>query len=99
MIAILLMYSADQVLTSERGVLYPLDFILDKGFRWKKNSPKHQAVRVEVQDKSKLLKKGATFCEIDSEPAIESISLEMKQQELDRRYRTVDIGLPVFLVF
>lgn len=70
-----------------------MDFILDKGFTWKKNSPKHQAVSVEVHDKSKLLKKGAAFPGIDS---IESISLEMKQQELDRRYRTVDIGLPFF---
>jgi len=99
MIAILLMYSAYQVLTGQCGVLYPLDFILDKGFRRKKNSPKHQAVSVEVQDKNKHLKKGATFPEMDSEPAIESISLEMKQQELDRRYRTVDIGFPFFMFF
>lgn len=79
-------------------MLYPLDFILDKGFRWKKSSPKHQVVSVEVHDKCKILKKGATFPGIDSEPAIESISLEMKQQELDQRYITVDIGLPYFCV-
>ncbi|KAL3755279.1 hypothetical protein ACJRO7_002345 [Eucalyptus globulus] len=75
----------NKVLTGQCGVLYPLDFILDKGFRRKKNSPKHQAVSVEVQDKNKHLKKRATFPEIDCEPAIESISLEMKQQKLDRR--------------
>ncbi|XP_048142031.1 LOW QUALITY PROTEIN: ABC transporter A family member 1 [Rhodamnia argentea] len=75
----------NKVLTGERGVLYPLDFILDKGFRRKKNSPKHQVVSVEVHDKSKVLKKRAAFPGIDSEPAIESISMEMKQQELDQR--------------
>ncbi|PIA53512.1 hypothetical protein AQUCO_00900239v1, partial [Aquilegia coerulea] len=76
----------DKILPRENGVRYPWNFLFKKYF-WAKKSilqENESSLMVGVDDVS--CQKRTTFSSGGSlEPAFESISLDMKQQELDRR--------------
>ncbi|XP_057982078.1 ABC transporter A family member 1 [Malania oleifera] len=76
----------DKVLPRENGVRYPWNFIFRRYF-WRKGSAiEHRASSSEVKIKNKLSRKIGSFYGKDScEAAVEAISLDMKQQELDCR--------------
>ncbi|XP_058083562.1 ABC transporter A family member 1 isoform X2 [Magnolia sinica] len=72
----------DKVLPRENGVRQPWNFLFKKCFWGKKSIVCQNASNVGV----KVGKNKATFANKDGgEPAIEAISLDMKQQELDSR--------------
>ncbi|GKU89849.1 hypothetical protein SLEP1_g3933 [Rubroshorea leprosula] len=76
----------DKVLPRENGVRYPWNFIFQKCFWRKKTTIKPQMSSYEIKINDKLLKKKTIFPKNDtSEPALEAISLDMKQLELDGR--------------
>ncbi|XP_068659362.1 ABC transporter A family member 1 isoform X2 [Aristolochia californica] len=69
----------DKVLPRENGVHYPWNFLFTKSFWGKKNN-------LEVKLSDKVSESATTLgCKDCPEPAIEAISLDMKQQELDGR--------------
>ncbi|KAG4214601.1 hypothetical protein ERO13_A01G131111v2 [Gossypium hirsutum] len=76
----------DKVLPSENGVRYPWNFMFQKCF-WKKRSAiKHHVSSYEVRVNDTISKRKNIFPRKDmSGPAVEAISLEMKQQEIDGR--------------
>lgn len=73
----------DKVLPRENGVRYPWNFIFHRCFL-RKSTPKH-AVGLEARKFSDSLPKVNFPGEEIAEPAVEAISLDMKQQELDGR--------------
>ncbi|KAF9597369.1 hypothetical protein IFM89_017715 [Coptis chinensis] len=76
----------DKVLPRENGVSYPWNFLFKKYFWGKKSLLPHQASSSEVKINDKLCRNEIRFTGSGySEPALEAISLDMKQQELDRR--------------
>ncbi|PPD73624.1 hypothetical protein GOBAR_DD29449 [Gossypium barbadense] len=76
----------DKVLPSENGVRYPWNFMFQKCF-WKKRSAiKHHVSSYEVRVNDTISKRKNIFPRKDMcGPAVEAISLEMKQQEIDGR--------------
>ncbi|XP_037492924.1 ABC transporter A family member 1 isoform X1 [Jatropha curcas] len=81
----LLLYCAvglylDKVLPRENGVRHPWNFIFKNCFWRKKGIVRHHVSNSEVKLNDKLSLGNDTV-----EPAIEAISLDMKQQELDNR--------------
>lgn len=76
-----------QVLPRENGVHYPWNFIFSKSF-WKKktiNTDQTATLDVNINDEVSIQKMG--FPGKDNiKPSVETISLDMKQQELDSRY-------------
>lgn len=74
----------DQVLPKENGVRYPWNFMFQKCF-WKKRSTTDTSCTLEklndhhAKEKANIVKKDVP------KPTMETISLEMKQQELDNR--------------
>ncbi|KAF8403773.1 hypothetical protein HHK36_011878 [Tetracentron sinense] len=76
----------DKVLPRENGVRYPWNFLFHKGYWRKKSISEHHASSLEVKINDKRCKNKVTFAGNDiSAPAVEAISLDMKQQELDGR--------------
>ncbi|XP_059428864.1 ABC transporter A family member 1 isoform X1 [Corylus avellana] len=76
----------DKVLPRENGLRYPWHFIFHRCFWKKKSIVEHHASSLKVTFSDKILKKKASFSGKDTfEPAVEAISLDMKQQELDGR--------------
>ncbi|KAL4325993.1 hypothetical protein GQ457_11G008730 [Hibiscus cannabinus] len=76
----------DKVLPSENGVRYPWNFIFQKCFWKKKSTIKPQISSYEVKVNDTISKRKNIFPRKDmSGPALEAISLEMKQQEIDGR--------------
>ncbi|XP_022745140.1 ABC transporter A family member 1-like isoform X3 [Durio zibethinus] len=76
----------DKVLPSENGVRYPWNFIFHKCFWKKKSTIKHHVSSYEVKVNDIISKRKSIFPRKDmSGPALEAISLEMKQQEIDGR--------------
>ncbi|XWS56284.1 hypothetical protein CRYUN_Cryun09bG0072800 [Craigia yunnanensis] len=76
----------DKVLPSENGVRYPWNFIFHKCFWKKKSTIKHHVSNYEVKVNDIISKRKSIFPRKDmSGPALEAISLEMKQQEIDGR--------------
>ncbi|XP_024027117.1 ABC transporter A family member 1 [Morus notabilis] len=75
----------DKVLPRENGIRYPWNFIFTKCF-WKKKSIDnyHTSTQVNINQKDSEKKKNF-FGKDSSKPAVEAISLDMKQQELDGR--------------
>ncbi|XVE75594.1 hypothetical protein DITRI_Ditri12bG0105900 [Diplodiscus trichospermus] len=75
-----------QVLPSESGVRYPWNFIFQKCFWKKKSTVKHHVSSYELKVNDIISKrKGISSRKDASGPALEAISLEMKQQEIDGR--------------
>lgn len=77
----------DQVLPRENGVRYPWNFLFSKCF-WKGQKIKsdHSSI-FEVHNNEKDSNEIKGFLGKDNiKPAMETISLDMKQQELDSRY-------------
>ncbi|XP_048321587.1 ABC transporter A family member 1 isoform X2 [Ziziphus jujuba] len=76
----------DKVLPRENGVHYPWNFIFSKSF-WKKktiNTDQTATLDVNINDEVSIQKMG--FPGKDNiKPSVETISLDMKQQELDSR--------------
>ncbi|KAA8517124.1 hypothetical protein F0562_017417 [Nyssa sinensis] len=73
----------DKVLPKENGVHYPWNFIFHKCFWRKRSNRKNHASGSQVKTHSN---EKTNFSGNDiSEPVVESISLDMKQQELDGR--------------
>ncbi|GFY96206.1 ATP-binding cassette A1 [Actinidia rufa] len=70
----------DKVLPKENGVRHPWNFIFRKCFRRRKNTVEHSTCSSDVSIGNISFPRND-----DSEPALEAISLEMKQQELDGR--------------
>ncbi|KAJ0044034.1 hypothetical protein Pint_17863 [Pistacia integerrima] len=82
----------DKVLPRENGVRYQWNFIFQKCFWRKKSIIKHHVSSAEVKINDKLSKEEVNFVRKDMcEPVVEAISLDMKQQELDRRYICIQI--------
>lgn len=78
--------SLDQVLPSESGYRYPWNFMFQKCFWKKKSAIKHHVSSYEVRVNDTISKRKNIFPRKDmSGPAVEAISLEMKQQEIDGR--------------
>ncbi|KAK6289772.1 hypothetical protein POUND7_001313 [Theobroma cacao] len=76
----------DKVLPSESGVRYPWNFIFHKCFCRKKSTIKHHVSCYEVKVNDMISKRKSIIPRKDvSGPALEAISLEMKQQEIDGR--------------
>ncbi|OVA04022.1 ABC transporter-like [Macleaya cordata] len=75
----------DKVLPRENGVCYPWNFLFKPHFWVKKSISQHHSSNLEVKDNDKLGINESTFAGSLSEPAMEAISLDMKQQELDGR--------------
>ncbi|KAJ9184819.1 hypothetical protein P3X46_004507 [Hevea brasiliensis] len=71
----------DKVIPRENGVRYPWNFLFKNCFWRKKSMIKHHVPSLEVKLNGKLSNLGNDTVE----PAVESISLDMKQQELDNR--------------
>lgn len=77
--------SSDQVLPRDNGVRYPWNFIFKKSFwRSKSTIKNHSSLEAKRNDKH-FKKRFNAFGKNNSEPAVEAISLDMKQQELDGR--------------
>lgn len=76
-----------KVLPREYGLRYPWSFIFQNDFWRKKKIAKHCSSSFEVKIAGKNSESdGNLLGEDTSKPAIEAISLDMKQQELDGRY-------------
>ncbi|XP_022766656.1 ABC transporter A family member 1 isoform X4 [Durio zibethinus] len=76
----------DKVVPGENGLHYPWNFIFDKCFWKKKSTIKHHASSYEVKMNDTISKRQSTFPRKGmSGGALEAISLEMKQQEIDGR--------------
>ncbi|KAF7819038.1 ABC transporter A family member 1 isoform X1 [Senna tora] len=76
----------DKVLPREYGLQYSWSFIFQKDFWRKKKSMKHCSLNSDIKNSDKHSKsKGKFSGENTFRPAIEAISLDMKQQELDGR--------------
>ncbi|XP_044505775.1 ABC transporter A family member 1 isoform X2 [Mangifera indica] len=77
----------DKVLPQENGVRYRWNFIFHKCFWRKENIIGHHVSSAEAKiNDNKLSKEEVNFLRKDMcEPVVEPISLDMKQQELDRR--------------
>ncbi|KAI9080732.1 hypothetical protein K1719_037245 [Acacia pycnantha] len=76
----------DKVLPREYGSQYSWNFIFQKGFWRKKQAVKHCSSSSDREIADKISKsKGNFLAENASKPAIEAISLDMKQQEIDGR--------------
>ncbi|XP_077241690.1 ATP-binding cassette A1 isoform X2 [Tasmannia lanceolata] len=76
----------DKVLPGENGVHRPWNFLFTRCFWGKKSTVHHQSSNPEVKINDMLGENEATFAVKDTrEHAIEAISLDMKQQELDGR--------------
>ena len=75
-------YLCNQVLPRENGVRYPWNFIFSSSFWKNKSIAAHHASNLKAAstDNKTNLSRKDTF-----EPAVEVISLDMKQQELDGR--------------
>lgn len=75
-------YLCNQVLPRENGVRYPWNFIFSSSFWKNKSIAAHHASNLKATstDNKTSLSRKDTF-----EPAVEVISLDMKQQELDGR--------------
>lgn len=78
-------FSYDQVLPRENGVSSPWNFPFLKCSWRKRSSIKHEDSSLDFKsDRRKI-----NFCGNEiSDPAVEAISLDMKQQELDGRYKS-----------
>ncbi|XP_057505910.1 ABC transporter A family member 1-like [Actinidia eriantha] len=72
----------DKVFPNENGVRHPWNFILRKCFRRRKNTVGHSTCSSNVSIGNTSFPGND-----DSEPALEAISLEMKQQELDGSWK------------
>lgn len=84
---IVLIFSHDQVLPRENGVRYPWNFIFQGRFWKKKSIIEYHTSSLEVTINDNISKKKIGFSRKDAlEPSVESISLDMRQQELDGRY-------------
>ncbi|KAJ3669241.1 hypothetical protein LUZ60_011191 [Juncus effusus] len=70
----------DKVLPREYGVRYPWNFLFTKSF-WQKREKSD----FEIQNQISNFKSGCSDKSHAQEPEIESVSLDMKQQELDGR--------------
>jgi ATP-binding cassette, subfamily A (ABC1), member 3 len=73
----------DQVLPKENGMRYPWNFMFQACF-WRKKSTKDISCKVPNLDNSD--EKTSLVGKDVLKQAVEGISLEMKQQELDGRY-------------
>lgn len=79
--------SSYQVLPRENGMRYPWNFLFQKCFWRKNNFVKHHGSSLESNFNDELSNERASFLGNNThEPAVEAISLDMKQQELDKRY-------------
>ncbi|KAJ4969915.1 hypothetical protein NE237_003014 [Protea cynaroides] len=75
----------DKVLPRENGVRYPWNFIFNC-FWQKKSGVQDHAIGHRVKTNDKPFKNGVIFADNGvSEPVVEAVSLDMKQQELDGR--------------
>ncbi|KAI3949646.1 hypothetical protein MKW92_026942 [Papaver armeniacum] len=77
----------DKVLPRENGVSYPWNFLFKSCFWEKKSTSEHDSGNLEVKH-SDVFSANEFMYNVNgslSEPAIEAISLDMKQQELDGR--------------
>ncbi|KAG7961902.1 hypothetical protein I3843_09G039100 [Carya illinoinensis] len=76
----------DKVLPRENGVRYPWNFIFQGRFWKKKSIIEYHTSSLEVTINDNISKKKIGFSRKDAlEPSVESISLDMRQQELDGR--------------
>lgn len=75
---------SDQVLPRENGIRYPWNFIFKKCFWKKKKISNDHNSTLEVNVNKKFSEN--VLGKENSKPAVEAISLDMKQQELDGRY-------------
>ncbi|KAJ6747501.1 ATP-BINDING CASSETTE SUB-FAMILY A (ABC1) MEMBER 3B [Salix koriyanagi] len=76
----------DKVLPRENGMRYPWNFLFQKCFWRKKNFIKHHGSSLESNFNDELSNERASILGNNThEPAVEAISLDMKQQELDKR--------------
>ncbi|KAJ8624155.1 hypothetical protein MRB53_032685 [Persea americana] len=76
----------DKVLPRENGVRYPWNFLFTKSFWGKKSSALHHPSIHVPKSSEKMRKNKAMSAGKDGvKPAIEAISLDMKQQELESR--------------
>lgn len=76
----------DKVLPRENGMRYPWNFLFQKCFWRKNNFVKHHGSSLESNFNDELSNERASFLANNThEPAVEAISLDMKQQELDKR--------------
>jgi hypothetical protein len=91
-------FSCNQVLPRENGLRYPWNFIFHRCFWKKKSIVEHHASSLKVTFSDKISKEKASFSGKDTfEPAVEVISLDMKQQELDGRYMHYNLNALVFV--
>ncbi|XP_042485746.1 ABC transporter A family member 1 isoform X1 [Macadamia integrifolia] len=76
----------DKVLPRENGVHYPWNFLFKKYFWQKKSGVQDHVMDHRVKTNDKPWKNGVIFASNGvSEPVVETVSLDMKQQELDGR--------------
>lgn len=76
-----------KVLPREYGLQYSWSFIFQKGFWGKKKVVKHCSSSSDINIADKISESKGNFPgKYTVKPAIEAISLDMKQQELDGRF-------------
>jgi len=86
-----------KVLRREYGRRYTWSFIFQKDFWRKKKVVKHSSSGSKVKISGKNSEsEGTTSGEYTSTPAIEAISLDMKQQELDGRYMIYNLSASIW---
>ena len=89
---------SEQVLPRENGVRYPWNFIFSKWFWKKKKISIDRASNFQVNTNKKDCLQNNNFYGKDNfKPAVEAISLDMKQQELDGRYIFLDFNALEFV--
>lgn len=84
-----------QVLPRDNGVRYPWNFVFMKCFWDKKSTIKNTFSSLEARINDRLSKRAMFYQNNESGPAVEAISLDMKQQELDGRYIKLKFSLLV----
>ncbi|KAK6945284.1 ABC transporter-like, ATP-binding domain [Dillenia turbinata] len=75
----------DKVLPRETGVRHPWNFVFQRWFSSRKVINNDHGSKTSKHPTNKLSKKKLLYEADNPEPAIEAISLDMKQQELDAR--------------
>lgn len=78
--------SCHQVLPRENGVRYPWNFICQKCFWKTANVNNYHNSSPEVHIRDKVSQKAMFSGKENAKAAVEAITFDMKQQELDHRY-------------